>query len=359
MSTNENYLKGRGAQINTPNKFASATYTIKHVEAIDDFEQDKPKTKYIEVFPKTILNKIESPDLGMGFSMNPYQGCEHGCIYCYARNSHEYWGYSAGIEFEQIILVKKNAPQLLEEKLKSKNWKSTSIMFSGNTDCYQPAERKFEITRQCLALFLKYKHPVGIISKNDLILRDLDILKPLAELGLLHVSISITGLDESLRQVLEPRTVTYKRRLQVVEELSKNGIPVNVMTAPIIPAINSYEIPDLLKAAAEKGALDANYIVVRLNGIIGELFTDWLRKNFPDRAEKVLNMIKECHDGNLNDSRFGKRMRGDGLIADQISSLYKIAKRKYFGNKRLPPYNFDLYENQRDELTESQLKMRF
>jgi len=244
--TNKNYIKGRGAQQNTHNRFFQHIY-----ETRDDFlefcriegeDADNNKTHYIPIFPKTIVNKVTSPDIGMSFSMNPYQGCEHGCIYCYARNTHEYWGYSAGLDFERKILIKKDAPKLLEAKLKSKKWKAVPIVLSGNTDCYQPAEKKFEITKACLEVFLKYKHPVGIITKNALILRDLPILKELTREGLIGVNISVTSLSEKTRRVLEPRTTTIKKRLETIRVLSENNIPVNAMLAPIIPGINSHEI---------------------------------------------------------------------------------------------------------------------
>ena len=219
--------------------------------------------------------------------MNPYQGCEHGCIYCYARNTHEYWGYSAGLDFERKIIAKPNAPQLMEKQFMNKNWVVSPIMFSGNTDCYQPIERKMKITRQMLEVLLNFRHPAGMITKNDLIIRDIDILQELAKLNLIHVMVSITSLNNDLRLKMEPRTVTAKNRLKVIETLNKAGIPVGVMTAPIIPGLNSDEIPDLIKAAADHGADSAGYTIVRLNGSIAEIFKDWIYKNFPDRAEKV------------------------------------------------------------------------
>jgi DNA repair photolyase len=273
---------------------------------------DNNRTQYLEIFPKTILNKVTSTDIGMAYSMNPYQGCEHGCIYCYARNTHEYWGYSAGLDFERKILFKRNAAQLLEAKLNSKNWKPENIMFSGNTDCYQPIEKKLEITREMIKVLLKYKHPVSFITKNKLILRDLDLLKELAKLNLVHVSISITSLSEETRRILEPRTASIKKRLETVKILSDNGIPVNVMMAPIIPAINNHEIFEMVKTVSELGAVSMGYTIVRLNGRIGEIFTDWVHKALPDRAEKILHQIEDIHSGTLNSSEFGKRMRGEG-----------------------------------------------
>lgn len=281
MSSKE-FIKGRGAQINVPNRFLRHVY-----EKREDFleycrvegeEADKNKSSYIPIFPKTIVNKVTSPDVGMQYSMNPYQGCEHGCVYCYARNAHEFWGYDAGIDFERKILIKKGAPELLEEKLKNKRWKAATIVMSGNTDCYQPAEKKFEITRKCLEVFYKYRHPVGIITKNALVLRDLDILKKLGAYNLIGVNVSITSLSEKTRRLLEPRTATIKKRLETIGVLSENGIPVNAMLAPMIPGINSHELLPLAKAVSEYGALSFGFTVVRLNGAIGQVFTDWIKK---------------------------------------------------------------------------------
>ena len=348
MSQEGQYIKGRGAQMNVHNRFFAESQEI-----IDDFLNycavegdlaESNKTSFLEVFPKTIVNKVESPDVGMGYSMNVYQGCEHGCIYCFARNSHEYWGYSAGLDFERKIMVKKNAPELLKEKLQSKNWKAHTIVMSGNTDCYQPAERKFQITRQCLELFHKYRHPVAIITKNSLITRDIDILSELAKDNLIAVNISITSLSEKTRLLLEPRTATIQKRLETIRLLSEKGIPVNVMLAPIIPGINSHEILPLAKAAADYGALSIAYTVVRLNGAIGEIFTDWIRKAMPDRADKVLHQIAECHGGTLNDSRWGNRMKGEGELAQMIRSQFLLARRKFFSGKEFPSLNTTLYD---------------
>ncbi|MFV9549586.1 PA0069 family radical SAM protein [Algibacter sp. PT7-4] len=342
-------IKGRGAQLNVPNRFFELSHEMR-----DDFleycykegeQANKNKTQYQDVYPKTIINKIQSPDVGMAYSMNIYQGCEHGCIYCYARNSHEFWGYGAGLDFERQILVKKDASNLLEQKIKKKSWKAYPIILSGNTDCYQPAEKKYSITRACLEVFLKYKHPVGIITKNALILRDLKLLKALAKDNLIAVNISITSLSEDTRRILEPRTTTIKKRLETVKILSENGIPVNVMLAPIIPSINSHEILPLAKAAANSGALSIGHTIVRLNGAIGNIFTDWIKKTMPDRAEKVLHQIESCHGGNLNDSRYGTRMRGEGKIAEQINNLIKLARHKYFKNKTMPKLNCNLHES--------------
>lgn len=306
---------------------------------------DNNKTQYLEIYPKTILNKVTSTDIGMAYSMNPYQGCEHGCIYCYARNTHEYWGYSAGLDFERKILFKRNAPELLEAKLNSKNWKPTNIMLSGNTDCYQPIEKKLEITRKMIKVLLKYKHPVSFITKNKLILRDLDLLKELAKLNLVHVSISITSLSEETRRILEPRTASIKKRLETVKILSDNGIPVNVMMAPIIPAINNHEIFKLVKKVSELGAVSVGYTIVRLNGAIGEIFKDWVHKALPDRADKILHQIEDCHGGTLNSSEFGKRMRGEGKIAEQVAMQFRLARKMYLSNVCLSTLDYSHFTN--------------
>jgi DNA repair photolyase len=335
----EDYIKGRGAQIKTANKFLKETYVTEHIEGLDAPLDSAPSTQVFYETPKNVVNKITSPDLGMMYSTNPYQGCEHGCIYCYARNSHEYWGFSAGLDFESKIIVKKNAPALVEKFILNPNWQATPISVSGNTDCYQPLERKYELTRGILKVFANYRHPVGMITKNSLVLRDVDLLKDLAQDGLVQVYISITTLNEDLRRAMEPRTASAIKRLQTVEGLAKAGVPVGIMNAPIIPGLNHHEIPAILKAAAEHGASGAGMTVVRLNGSIGKIFEDWLRKNFPDRFDKVWNQISALHGGNVNDSQFGRRMSGEGNFADVIHQLFRTSKKKYFGDRKMPPMN--------------------
>jgi DNA repair photolyase len=335
----DDYFKGRGSQIKSGNKFLKAQYVTDHIEGLDEPLLENPKTQIFQETPKKILNRVDSPDLGFGYSMNPYQGCEHGCVYCYARNTHEYYGFSAGLDFESKIIVKKNAARLLEQELLKPSWNAVPIMLSGNTDCYQPQEKKFKITRDMLKVLAQYRHPVSIISKNSLVLRDLDILQDLAVDNLVHVYISITTLDEELRRTLEPRTVSGLKRLKTVEALASANIPVGIMNAPIIPGLNHHEIPAILKAASEHGALNAGMTIVRLNGSISILFEDWLRKNFPDRFDKVWNQICSLHDGNVNDSQFGRRMRGEGNIADAIHQLFRSSKKKYFAGKTMPVYD--------------------
>ncbi|MBA3972280.1 MAG: PA0069 family radical SAM protein [Bacteroidetes bacterium] len=337
------YFNGRGAQLNTSNKFLKNRYVEEHDEMLDEPLLSDSKTQILYEHPKKIINSVKSPDLRAMYSMNPYQGCEHGCIYCYARNTHEYWGYSAGLDFERKIIAKPNAPKLMQKQFMNKNWVVAPIMFSGNTDCYQPIERKLKITRQMLEVLLKFRHPAGMITKNNLILRDIDILQELAKLNLVHVMVSITTLREELRLKMEPRTVTAKNRLKVIETLTKAGIPTGVMTAPIIPGLNSDEIPDLIKAAADHGADCAGYTIVRLNGSIGEIFKDWIHKNFPDRAEKVLHHIADAHGGTLNDSRFGTRMRGEGNLTQSIRQMFNMAVKKHLAGRDRQHYDLTLF----------------
>ena len=343
------YTKGRGAQQNPANSFLEF-----HHEILDEFLEYcannkeisvNPKTKYIPVFPKTVINKVTSPDVPMNYSMNPYQGCEHGCVYCYARNTHEFWGYSAGMDFEKNILIKEETPVLLERKIRSKKWKADTIVLSGNTDCYQPAEKIYKLTRACLEVFLKYRHPVGIITKNALILRDLDIIEELNRHQLIGIHISVTTLREETRRILEPRTASIKKRLETIRTLSDMQIPVNAMLAPIIPGINSHEILDMAKKTSECGAISFGLTVVRLNGAIGKIFTDWIKMAMPEKADKVLNLIASCHGGKLNDSRFGLRVSGEGHIAKQINDMGRLAKRIYFKNKRFPTLNKSMHQH--------------
>lgn len=346
MDSNDTpYFKGRGSQIKPNNKFANKKYVSEHIEGLDEPFLENSRTEFFKENPKKIISASNSPDMPFMQSINPYQGCEHGCIYCYARNSHAYWGYSPGLDFERKIMYKPNAAQLLRQQFDQKNYKPQTIVLSGNTDCYQPAERKFQITRALLETFLAYNHPVSIITKNNLILRDLDILTQLSKQNLLHVNLSITTLNENLRQKLEPRTVTGKGRLAVINALSNAGIPVRVMVAPIIPGLNSDEVFDIIKAAADNGARAAGFTIVRLNGAIADIFKDWIYKAYPDSAKKVLNRIAACHGGQLNDSRWGKRMTGDGVEAQAINQLFHLAVKQCLQNRVMPAHNLSLFRN--------------
>jgi DNA repair photolyase len=329
----QQYLQGRGAQFNTKNRFLKNETTREHIEGIDDWSEDNTPTQYLEQESKTIVNKVESPDVGMAYSMNPYAGCEHGCIYCYARNVHEYWGYSAGLDFERKIIVKKNAAQLLRKQLMHPKWEVMPIMLSGNTDCYQPAEQKYRLTRALLEVCNEFNQPVGILTKNAWIIHDKDILQEMAKKRLVSAMVSITSFNEDLRRVMEPRTTTAKQRLKVIEELSKAGVRMGVMMGPMIPGLNDHEMQRIMKAASENGATFTAYTFIRLNGAIKFLFHDWLYKNFPDRADKVWHLIEQSHDGKVNDTRWGVRMRGEGSIAQIVAQQYKKYGKLYGMNE--------------------------
>ncbi|HVV03746.1 MAG TPA: PA0069 family radical SAM protein [Puia sp.] len=325
----DQYKKGRGAQFNPKNRFLKNQRVKEHIEAIDDWVEPNPETIFLEEHARSIVNKVDSPDVGMWYSMNPYQGCEHGCTYCYARNVHEYWGYSAGLDFEQKIIVKKNAPELLRKFLMNPKWECLPISLSGNTDCYQPAEKKFGITRQLLEVCSEFNQPVGMITKNAGILRDKDILADMARRRLVSILVSITSFDEDLRRVMEPRTTTAKQRLRAIRELSEAGVRMGVMLGPMIPGLNEHEMQRIMQAAAENGATFSAYTFIRLNGAIKLIFHDWLYKNFPDRADKVWHLIEASHDGKVNDSRWGVRMRGEGNYAQLVAQQYARYTQKY------------------------------
>lgn len=329
----DQYLQGRGAQFNTKNRFLKNENTREHIEGIDDWSEDNTPTQYLEQESRTIVNKVESPDVGMAYSMNAYAGCEHGCIYCYARNVHEYWGYSAGLDFERKIIVKKNAAKLLRKELMHPKWEVMPIMLSGNTDCYQPAEQKYRLTRGLLEVCNEFNQPVGILTKNAWIIKDKDILQEMAKKRLVSAMVSITSFNEDLRRVMEPRTTTAKQRLKVIEELSKAGVRMGVMMGPMIPGLNDHEMQRIMKAASEVGAVFTAYTFIRLNGAIKFLFHDWLFKNFPDRADKVWHLIEQSHDGKVNDTRWGVRMRGEGSIAQLIGQQYKKYGKLYHMNQ--------------------------
>lgn len=341
--SSENFIKGQGAQRNVVNRFEKYTYEP------EDEDWEAIKTTFTEVFPKTIVNLVKSDDLPMEYSMNPYQGCEHGCSYCFARPTHEYWGYSAGIDFERKIMVKKNAPELLEKFFKKRGYKPAPILLSGNTDCYQPAERQFEITRKLLQVCLDYRHPVNVLTKNALVLRDLDILKPMAEQNLVSVSLSIPTMNEELRRKMEPRTSSSQNKLKAVEILSSNGIPTHVMVAPIIPGLNSDEPLSILKSISDTGAQSFGYTLVRLNDAVEPVFVKWIETAFPDRAQKVLNLIRSMRGGKLGDKRMYDRHIGEGNIAEMIHNTFKIGRKKYFDGKEFPKLSTDAFTGAKEQ----------
>lgn len=342
MAEAEKNIKGRGAQHEVKNRFLSQSYEPNQDYADIDLhsEELEVKTVYSEIFPKTIVNEVKSPDIHLNWSMNPYQGCEHGCIYCYARTTHEYWGLGPGLDFERKIFYKKNAAELLRKTFDSKAWKPSAIMTSGNTDCYQPIERKMKLTRSLLEVCLEYKNPVGIITKNSLIERDIDLLSELAKENLVMVIMSITSLDESLRSKLEPRTSTAKNKLHTMTQLRAAGIPVQILIGPVIPSLNAHEIPSIIEACANAGAQWAGYTMVRLNGPIAELFEHWLEVHFPDRAQKVLNQIKEVNGGVLGNTISGNRMSGQGTVSKMIKNLFVLNRSKF-----MTPPSFEFNTN--------------
>lgn len=325
----QNPIKGQGAQRNVHNKFERYSYEP------EDWELEKSKTQIIEVHPKTIVNLVKSPDLPMEYSLNPYQGCEHGCTYCYARPTHEFWGFSAGIDFERKILAKKNAPELLEKFFKKRNYVPKTIMLSGNTDCYQPAERELEITRKILEVCLAYRHPVAILSKNALVLRDLDLFIKMNELNLISVALSIPTMNEDLRRKMEPRTSSSLKKLEALKILKENNIPTGAMIAPIIPGLNSDETLKIIQIVSETGTNWFGYTLIRLNDAVEPVFVKWLEMNFPDRKDKVISLIKQMRGGKLGEKRYFERYKGEGNIAEMIHKTIEIGRNKYFKDRKM------------------------
>ncbi|RYZ66093.1 MAG: PA0069 family radical SAM protein, partial [Proteobacteria bacterium] len=329
----------RGAGLNPVNRFDKLHIEFERTDDSGFGDEDpralepKLQTEYFTDFSKTIVNENKSPDIGFNFSINPYRGCEHGCAYCYARPTHEYLGLSAGFDFESKIFIKKNAAELLKEKLMSKTWVPQTIAMSGVTDCYQPLERKLQITRSCLEVLLQFKNPVGLITKNALVTRDIDLLKQLAELNAVSVWISVTTLDPKLCADLEPRTSRPQARLDAIRKLTDAGIPVGVNIAPVIPGLTDHEMPAILKATSEAGAKWAGFTPVRLPSSVQPVFLDWVERNRPDRASKILTAVKDLRGGNLNDPRFGSRMQGEGPRAEAIANMFQIYSKKYGFNQ--------------------------
>jgi DNA repair photolyase len=316
----------RGAPENPPNRFEKI-----RLEPDADWNPEEdvlPRTQFYKDHSKTVIAHNDSPDIGFESSLNPYRGCEHGCIYCYARPTHEYLGFSAGLDFESKIMVKEDAPELLRQELSSPKWKPQVIVMSGVTDCYQPVERKLKLTRRCLEVLLDFRNPVGVITKNALVTRDIDVLSELAKHQCASVCLSITTLDNELRKVMEPRTSPPQARLAAIRKLAEAKIPVSVNVAPVIPGLTDHEMPAILAAAHEAGATSAGFTVVRLPYANAPLFEKWLQTHFPDRKDKVLNRIKAMRGGKLYDSQWGTRMRGEVIFAEQIAQMFDVAKRK-------------------------------
>jgi DNA repair photolyase len=329
-------IKGRGTPLNPPNRFEPLELEI-DPDWLEHAEEQPVRTQYFVDQTRNILSKNDSPDIPFVHGLNPYRGCEHGCIYCYARPTHEYFGLSSGLDFETKIMVKLKAPELLEKTFRDPKWEPQVIALSGNTDCYQLAERKLQITRRCLEVFLKYRNPVGMITKNALILRDLDLLRQLAKYDLVHTTISVTTLDNQLCRKMEPRTSAPEKRLEAIAQLAAAGIPTGVNVAPVIPGLTDHEMPAILAEAASRGATSAGYILLRLPYAIKDLFPIWLQQNYPERAGKVLHAIQDTRNGRLNDPCFGSRMSGEGERAEAIAKMFEVTCRKLgFNQKRTP-----------------------
>jgi len=326
-------IKGRGTPLNPVNRFEPIEIEV-DPEWLDYAEEKPIQTTYFNDTSRTILSKNDSPDIPFTYGLNPYRGCEHGCIYCYARPTHEYFGLSSGLDFETKIMVKLDAPELLEKAFRDPKWQPQVIALSGNTDCYQVVERKLEITRRCLEVFLKYRNPVGMITKNALVTRDIDLLQQMAEYNLGFVSLSITTLDNQLCRKMEPRTSAPEKKLEAIAQLAAAGIPTGVNVAPIIPGLNDHEIPAILAAAASRGAISAGHVMLRLPYAVKELFINWLQQHFPDRAHKVLHAIQEMRGGKLNDPNFGSRFRGEGERIEAIANLFDVTCRKLGLNRQ-------------------------
>jgi DNA repair photolyase len=320
---------GRGSVTNPHNRFEKLTVELEPEALVDDDgERILPRTQFLRDDTQSLITYNNSPDIPFRTSINPYRGCEHGCAYCFARPYHEYLGFSAGLDFETKIVVKENAPDLLRAELSAKRWQPQPLTMSAITDCYQPVERRLQLTRRCLAVLAEFRNPVGIITKNHLVTRDIDYLSELAQRDAAHVAVSITTLDPELARTLEPRASTPARRLAAVEELSAAGVPVVVMMAPIIPGLTDHEIPELLAAAARAGARTASYVMLRLPWAVAPLFTEWLDRHAPGHKDKVLSRIQSMRGGKLYDAKWGVRMRGEGIFAEQVKALFALAKRK-------------------------------
>ena len=327
-----NPIKGRGTASALPGRFA-----IARVELDETGEPlPNPATQEHRETAKSLITRNQSPDVGFNLSINPYRGCEHGCIYCFARPTHAYLDLSPGIDFETRISIKHNAPALFERELRRPGYRCEPIALGINTDAYQPVERHWRITRRLLEVAFKFRQPVSIITKSALVLRDRDILAQMAEQKLVHAAVSVTTLDNGLKRILEPRTASGDMRLKVVEKLRTAGIPVSVLIAPVIPFINDRELESIVAASAEAGAQSAGYVLLRLPHEVAPLFVEWLHTHFPERAERVLACIREMRGGKLYDSRFGVRMTGQGTYANLINQRFNIAKRKFgLSNERL------------------------
>lgn len=342
-----------GSNLDPPNRFESVRneLDLEHLEWDQEHLESltNRKIEYLNDSSETILSENNSPDIPFRYSINPYRGCAHGCAYCYARPGHEYLGFNAGLDFETKIVVKRDAPKLLRKRLAKKSWECEPIVFSGVTDCYQPAEREFRLTRQCLEVAVECRQPIGIVTKNALVVRDLELLQQLAKDRLVHVFLSITTLDPELARAMEPRTSIPTARLRAVKMLAEAGVPVGVMASPIIPGLNDNELPQILGEAKAAGAIRANYILLRLPLTVEPVFIEWLERTQPLKAEKIMSRIRATREGKMNNANFGERMVGSGAIADQIKSMFQLFQKKLGLDQKMPPQDCELFEPPRPD----------
>jgi DNA repair photolyase len=341
-------LRGRGSAGNPKNRFESVERVP---DPPDNDETPSPQTQFLSDTSRSVIAYNDSPDVGFDASVNPYRGCEHGCVYCYARPTHEYLGFSSGLDFESKIMVKDDAPELLRQELSRRSWKPQVLAMSGVTDCYQPVERERRLTRRCLEVLLDFRNPVVIITKNYLVTRDIDILSELARYQAVSVTISLTTLDANLSAVMEPRASRPARRLGAITRLAEAGIPVGYLQAPMIPGLTDSEAPAIAQAAARAGASFAGYVALRLPFAVKSLFEHWLQTHYPERKEKVLNRIRAIRGGKLNDPSFTSRMRGEGIFAEQMEELFALACKKAGIPQRRAELSTEHFRRRTDQLT--------
>ncbi len=322
-------IRGRGTQAAPPNRFERAAFEPEAESGFDDELAPDPRTRFLRDDTRSALARNQSPDVGFDVSINPYRGCEHGCVYCYARPSHEYLGFSAGLDFETKIVVKHDLPELLRAQLARPSWKPQVVAISGVTDCYQPVERKLRLTRRCLEVLADFRNPCSIITKSRMVARDADLLQELARHYAVSVTVSLTTLDPDVARRMEPRAAQPRSRLAAVESLARAGVPVGVNLAPIVPALTDHEIPALLAAASGAGAQWAGWVMLRLPYAVKELFAKWLADHFPERRDKILRRVESVRDGKLYQHEFGVRQRGTGIFAQQIAELVSLGRKRH------------------------------
>jgi DNA repair photolyase len=335
--------RGRAAGINPSGRFEPVSRDV-FDDGWNSFEDLPPFKTDVQVEkPRTIITRNESPDISFDRSINPYRGCEHGCVYCFARPTHSYMGLSAGVDFESKLFAKPDAAKLLDKELSKEGYQPRTIAIGTNTDPYQPVEKRWRIMREILEVLEARNHPVGIVTKSALVTRDIDILARMAEKGLAKVALSVTTLDRKLARTMEPRAATPTKRLETIRELSEAGIPTSVMVAPIIPGLTDPEIERILDAARAAGALDAGYVILRLPLEVSPIFKDWLLRHYPDRYRHVMSLVRSMRDGKDYDAEWGKRMKGSGPYAWQIGRRFEIAARRLGLNARKTPLRTDLF----------------